>query len=211
MKRRSDIGRDQFRHHYETHHAPLAAPLFQFSRYRRNHLIEQAVEPGFDCISEFWNESLDRVRTLMAGEVGQTMDEDERRFLDQAQTVGVLSTPVLHGADNGTTLFLLNGPDDGRDALVAALGDQDVGCEFLETTQVTAPAKAPAHCYAAMVRTYGETPSLPAGWSIAHKLEVSVCEFGGAKQGSARRTDSSKQTPSSASDTVPAADAVKSR
>ena len=61
MPRRRDISRARFRNHYEQHHAPLAVPLFPFARYRRNHLVDQSIEPGFDCLSEFWISSLEEI------------------------------------------------------------------------------------------------------------------------------------------------------
>ncbi|MGF7147068.1 uncharacterized protein (TIGR02118 family) [Sphingomonas zeicaulis] len=131
MPRRPDISRAQFREYYETRHAPLAVPLFPFIRYRRNHLADMDVEPGFDCISEFWVPSLNQIGELMAGEVGDTMRADERNFLDQPRIVAALADPVATGCDAGSVMVLLRNEGGDVEALVAAAREAGAGLDLL--------------------------------------------------------------------------------
>jgi uncharacterized protein (TIGR02118 family) len=84
MPKRPDISRADFRDHYENRHAPLALGKFPFEKYVRNHVVKSDPDPvGFDCLSEFWVSDVAEVQRIMAGEVGDIMREDERRFTDQ--------------------------------------------------------------------------------------------------------------------------------
>jgi uncharacterized protein (TIGR02118 family) len=84
MPRRPDISRAAFRDHYETRHTPLALGKFPFTKYVRNHVVASDPDPiGFDCLSEFWIGDVGEVLRIMAGEIGDKMREDERRFADQ--------------------------------------------------------------------------------------------------------------------------------
>jgi uncharacterized protein (TIGR02118 family) len=84
MPRRPDISRAAFRDHYENRHAPLALGKFPFRKYVRNHVVASDPDPiGFDCLSEFWVGDVAEVLRIMAGEIGDIMREDERRFTDQ--------------------------------------------------------------------------------------------------------------------------------
>ena len=84
MPKRPDITRAAFRDHYENRHAPLALGKFPFEKYVRNHVVGSDPDPvGFDCLSEFWVGDVAEVQRIMAGEIGDIMREDERRFTDQ--------------------------------------------------------------------------------------------------------------------------------
>lgn len=84
MPRRPDISRTAFRDHYENRHAPLAIGKFPFRKYVRNHVVASDPDPiGFDCLSEFWVDDVAEVLRIMAGEIGDIMRQDERRFTDQ--------------------------------------------------------------------------------------------------------------------------------
>ena len=59
IKAKSGLSREQFRHYYETTHAPLAARLFPMLKaYRRNYLSQVSRQPegvaafGYDAINE---------------------------------------------------------------------------------------------------------------------------------------------------------------
>lgn len=170
MPRRADLSRDQFRDYYESRHAPLAIPLFPFSRYRRNHLADDA-EPGFDCVSEFWIPSLERIGALMAGEVGDTMRADEREFLDQPSIVALQSEVALTDCDGGRTLVLLKNEGGDRDALVESIRAAGGSLEFL-TPLDDRPAP-----FDALIRCGdGATPPIPQGWTIAHLVTVGLFE-----------------------------------
>lgn len=170
MPRRRDLDRAAFRTYYEERHAPLAVPLFPFSRYRRNHLIDQGVEPGFDCLSEFWVRSLDEIGALMAGEAGATMIADEHHFLDREANIAVLAEPVLTGSDDATTLVLLYDDGGDRDALIAAIRAAGGGLDLLSPLD-----HRPPPC-AAVARLAGTLPPLPPGWRASAPLAVDICE-----------------------------------
>jgi uncharacterized protein (TIGR02118 family) len=109
MPRRPDTARIAFRDHYENRHAPLALPLFPFTKYVRNHVVASDPEPlGFDCLSEFWVDDLAAVHRLMTSEVGDIMREDERRFTDQARIAPAVAEETL-----------IAGPPRGVDPRVA--------------------------------------------------------------------------------------------
>lgn len=170
MPRRADITREAFRTHYETRHAPLAVPLFPFRRYRRNHLADAAVEPGFDCISEFWVGSLAEIGSLMAGEVGDTMRADERNFLDQPRILAVRADPVATGSDAGKTLALLRADGGDPADLTRVAEETGAGLDLL------APLDDRGTPFDAILRYDGAMPELPAGWTVALTLAVETDE-----------------------------------
>lgn len=170
MPRRADISRDDFRTYYETRHAVLAVPLFPFRRYRRNHLADQVIEPGFDCISEFWVGSLEKIGELMAGEVGETMRTDERNFLDQPNILAVRAEPVATGSDSAGSLALLISEGGDAAALTEAARKADAGLDLLS------PLDERASPCDAILRFYGSLPALPEGWRVDRQIEVIPCE-----------------------------------
>lgn len=171
MPRRRDIGRAEFRAHYEEVHAPLGASLFPFRRYCRNHLRDPAAEPGFDCVSEFWIPSVRRIADLLAGEMGETMRADERTFLDQPANRAAVAEEALRPAAEGAPIVLLLHRDGGeRAALIEACRAVGAGLDLLSPFD-----ERPLPCDA-IVHLTGEAPALPDGWRIAHRLEVERCE-----------------------------------
>lgn len=170
MPRRPDIDRAAFKTYYETRHAPLAVPLFPFRRYRRNHLADAAVEPGFDCISEFWVGSVAEIGALMEGEVGDMMRADERNFLDQPHILAVRAEPVATGSDAGRTMALLRSEGGDRDALARTARQTGAGLDLLSPFG-TQPAP-----FDAILRCAGDVPPLPTGWTAAVTVMVDTHE-----------------------------------
>ncbi|WP_016745598.1 EthD domain-containing protein [Rhizorhabdus wittichii] len=170
MPRRPDIDRAAFRNYYETRHAPLAAPLFPFRRYRRNHLTDAAIEPGFDCIAEFWIGSLDELGSVMAGEAGDTMRADEPNFMDQPRIFPVRADPVATGSDTGRTMALLRRDGGDPDTLARTARQAGAGLDLL------APFGAQPAPFDAILRCEGEPPPLPAGWTAALTVTVEAHE-----------------------------------
>ncbi len=170
MPRRPDIDRAAFKTYYETRHAPLAVPLFPFRRYRRNHLADAAVEPGFDCISEFWVGSLAEIGSLMEGEVGDRMRADEPNFMDQPRILAVRAEPVATGSDAGRTMALLRSEGGDPDALVNTARQSGAGLDLL------APFGTEPAPFDAILRCDGAVPPLPAGWTTALTVTVEAHE-----------------------------------
>lgn len=171
MVRRPDITRAAFREHYETRHAPMAVPLFPFRRYRRNHLIDQVVEPGFDCISEFWFDSLETIATSMAGEAGATMRADERNFLDQSAVRAAVAREALPCPDETAALCFFRRQDGEDGALEAACAGTGAGLDLL------APFDRPLPFDAIAARPPGVAlPPPPSGWQAGPCLAVERCE-----------------------------------
>jgi len=130
MPKRPDITRAAFRDHYENRHAPLALGKFPFEKYVRNHVVGSDPDPvGFDCLSEFWVGDVAEVQRIMAGEVGDIMREDERRFSDQpkigpavAEEHHVFGPPreVEDGIARKEILLLRRAPGVSKDAFLVA-------------------------------------------------------------------------------------------
>lgn len=86
--RRADLNRAEFRHHYETYHAPLADKLLpRFAHYVRNHVIDSAGPLACpDAVSEFGfggEEVLQAATQILSSRSGAPIREDELRFMDK--------------------------------------------------------------------------------------------------------------------------------
>jgi len=104
LPRRIDLTRGQFRDYYESRHAPLAIGYFAFAKYVRNHLLDEE-NIGFDAISEFWNEDIVKLASLMQTEIGEIFRADERRFMDREQIrMGASTEELLAGSPRGVEL-----------------------------------------------------------------------------------------------------------
>lgn len=170
MPRMPGTSRAAFRDRYETVHVPLALRYFPFRRYRRNFLADEAVEPGYDTVSEFWSGPLDHTRDLMAAEVGDIMRADERAFTDQPRINAAIADPVATGSDDAPRLFMLT-RDGGDDAVLTALARATgAGLDLLS------PMRGKPLPADAILRLAGNLPPLPSGWTLVHRLEVEVVE-----------------------------------
>jgi uncharacterized protein (TIGR02118 family) len=114
LKRRPDLDRAAFRHHYETTHAPLALPLMTgLVRYVRYHIEEDlrgAV--GFDVLSAFWYRDAEAVAAMMerlGGEEGKAILADELEFMDKpGNTFFPVSERTLCAGEEGDShVFVL--------------------------------------------------------------------------------------------------------
>lgn len=170
MPRKPGTSRAHFRDYYENNHAVLAAPLFPFTRYRRNHIVDARIEPGFDGLSEFWADDFAPIGDLMAGEVGATMRKDELNFLDQPRIIAALSNPVLTDADDGDTLIFVKRDGGSDDALIAACRAAGASLDLLTPMGEAAPP------YDAVIRIGDTAPDLPDGWTDPLRVTVERAE-----------------------------------
>jgi hypothetical protein len=98
IKRKPGLSRGEFIDYYENNHAPLARKCFpQIVQYRRNFIdLDGAIiapgmpDPDFDSVTEIWyrdRAAYDEMLSthFMAG-VQETIEADERNFLDQSMT-----------------------------------------------------------------------------------------------------------------------------
>jgi len=86
LAHRPDRDRAFFQRYYEERHAPLAARLFPFHGYARNH-VEEGEAFDWDTISEFMvDDPLGPVR-VMEGPDAAIVRADEENFLDHAGLV----------------------------------------------------------------------------------------------------------------------------
>lgn len=180
MPRRPGTSRADFCDHYEERHVPLALNWFRFSKYVRNHL-QGEVEPGFDCLSEFWRVNPAEIGPLMAGPVGETMAEDERRFVDKPNIQAALAeTADLGGGARPyeakatpKRLLLLQGSD--RNTLVAAATDLARARAERTALDLLIPYDdRPLRCDAilSLWGTGDDAFAPPAGWTIVARLEA---------------------------------------
>jgi len=95
MPRKPGTTREEFARHYEEVHAPLAMRLISaFRAYARNHVVMALGDDvGFDCLSAFWFDSLDRaieVAAFSQSDAGKPLRDDEATFLDKGRVVSFL-------------------------------------------------------------------------------------------------------------------------
>ncbi len=90
VNRKPGLSREDFRRHYETTHAPLAASqLKHLVRYVRNHVTDQ-FRTDFECdvVTEFWFDYSGPWREAREALLPQAMldlfAEDEAKFMDRA-------------------------------------------------------------------------------------------------------------------------------
>jgi uncharacterized protein (TIGR02118 family) len=90
IKRKAGLSREEFHRHYEEVHAPLILRLLpNIRKYVRNHVIvpEGAEDPGYDCVTELWYDSMEDYRASIAvwgTETGKPIRDDEDTFLDRS-------------------------------------------------------------------------------------------------------------------------------
>ena len=188
MAHKPDLTRAAFQDYYEQNHAPLAIKHFPFAKYVRNHIVPDAeTDIGFDTISEFWCDDLEKLRGLMTGAVGEIMRADERRFMDQSQIrSGATEEFLVRGTprpiDVGThkeALLLKHGPSLDRAGFDAALKSWSAGLAADRVTlDLISPWPGPAWPFAAIVWLWQdqgaavELGRLPPGISLWRRVPV---------------------------------------
>jgi hypothetical protein len=122
FSRRPEISREQFRDHYETVHAPLAARHVPFAKYVRSYLVASD-EAGFDVLTEFWREPMSEAErdNLSPGRAALKADGErliaDRRFYASAEERLIAGAP--RAIDTGPVrryALLLNRPPDIAEA-----------------------------------------------------------------------------------------------
>jgi hypothetical protein len=98
ITRKPGLSRTDFINHYETGHAPLARKCFpQIVQYRRNFVDMQGAimapgipDPDFDSVTEIWYRDRaaydEMLSTHFSTDIQRTIEEDEKKFLDQSMT-----------------------------------------------------------------------------------------------------------------------------
>src|SRR2546427_6596213 len=107
IARRRDLGRGEFRDHYEQVHAPLAVRtlLEGTTRYVRHHLREELYgRPGFDVVTAFWYRDAAAAAEIMRRTetpAGEAIRRDELTFMDKpANTFFAVTERVVLGAED---------------------------------------------------------------------------------------------------------------
>ena len=146
--RRADLSRRGFRDYYEGHHVKLAmehVAEFGFRKYARNHVVgPEGVEPGFDCLTEFFFESLEQAGSsagFMQTPEGRIFAEDELNFLDMSHHPSFeLVEHVLCGPPRAVDPKGLR-----KQALVLSRAAGKSAAEFARTAQEHVLARARLH------------------------------------------------------------------
>lgn len=93
FRRKKGLSREEFSDHYEMTHVPLAMKnIPNMKGYVRNHVPTSfsSGELEFDCISEFWYETMDEFQKVIAylqSDSSQVIHDDEETFMDRTKSV----------------------------------------------------------------------------------------------------------------------------
>jgi uncharacterized protein (TIGR02118 family) len=83
IKRKPELSRDEFLHHWEEQHAPLIRDLPGVRRYRQNHAIKHHIEWPYDGAAEVWFDSVGDVARAFEGPAADAMRVDEEKFVGE--------------------------------------------------------------------------------------------------------------------------------
>jgi len=85
---RPDLSPQQFRHHLETIHAPLAKALPGLRSYKQNHVVQDGKRkhPGWDAIIELYFDNRESMEAAWSSPQGKASDADLPAFADLART-----------------------------------------------------------------------------------------------------------------------------
>lgn len=122
--RRADFDQARFQAYYEERHVPLALRFYRFSRYRRSYV--EALDgdlPAFAVMPEFWSADQAANQAVALSPDGETIREDERRFMGEPRMAAAASETVLAARSQGMKRLVLfaRASDGGRDRLREAL------------------------------------------------------------------------------------------
>jgi uncharacterized protein (TIGR02118 family) len=85
--RRPDLVPEQFRHHLEHIHGPLAQNLPGLKRYKQNYVCEDHKRsPGWDAIVELYFDDWETMEAAWASPQGAASDADLPLFADMTRT-----------------------------------------------------------------------------------------------------------------------------
>jgi len=95
--RRPDLTADQFRHHLEDVHAPLANALPGLKKYRQNYAVASPKRrlPAWDAIVELYFDSAEAMEAAWASPQGATSDADLPLFADLSRTTWSVVEEVI--------------------------------------------------------------------------------------------------------------------
>ncbi len=96
--RKPGLSRQEFSRRWREHGLQLVELLPAMKGYVQNHIAEEADAP-FDALGEFWFESMEECRRLLAPEQwsgGRALREAEERFMDSTKTVWFSVDEVVH-------------------------------------------------------------------------------------------------------------------
>ena len=88
LYRRRDLTPDQFRHHLETVHAPLAKALPGLKEYTQNHVVPDPKRrhPGWEAVIELYFENREVMEAAWTSPQGAASDADLPLFADLTRT-----------------------------------------------------------------------------------------------------------------------------
>ena len=88
LYRRPDLTKEQFRHHMEQIHAPLAKALAGLRHYKQNHVRGDLKRnpPGWDAIIELYFDNWETMEAAWASPQGAASDADLPLFADMNRT-----------------------------------------------------------------------------------------------------------------------------
>ena len=88
LHRRPDLTREQFRHHLENTHAPLAKALPGLLHYKQNHVCDDPKRnpPAWDAIIELYFENWETMEAAWSSQHGTASDADLPLFADLTRT-----------------------------------------------------------------------------------------------------------------------------
>ncbi len=103
ISRKAGLSHKEFVKYFEEVHAPLVLKQFPFIKgYVRNHIDRQLTgEPlDIDCISELWNDNIERfkaMREILVSETGKAIEDSAKNFIDINKTISFLVDERVSG------------------------------------------------------------------------------------------------------------------
>lgn len=83
ISRGQDVSREGFREYYENSHSKLGMKFFKYTKYARNHVVEEHGSIDFDVITDSYGEE-GFGDANSASDIRPVLDADERSFMTQA-------------------------------------------------------------------------------------------------------------------------------